>query len=39
MIVPAYRNVQAIYAKGYLRRFVFELDQIGNVTRGGILEL
>ena len=39
VIVPAYRNVQVVYAKGYLRRFVFELDQIGNVTRGGILEL
>lgn len=39
LIVPAYRNVRASYAKGYLRRFVFQLDQDGSVTRGGILEL
>jgi len=39
LIVPAHRKVQVRYEAGYLRRFVFELDERGQVIRGGMLEL
>ena len=39
LIVPAYRKLQVRYEAGYLRRFVFELDERGQVIRGGMLEL
>jgi|GEM_PF-2445243 len=39
LIVPAHRKVQVRYEVGYLRRFVFELDERGQVIRGGMLEL
>ncbi len=39
LIVPAYRKLQVRYEAGYLRRFVFELDERGQVLRGGMLEL
>jgi len=39
LIVPAHRKVQVRYEAGYLRRFVFELDDRGQVIRGGMLEL
>ena len=39
LIVPAHRKLQVRYEAGYLRRFVFELDERGQVIRGGMLEL
>ncbi len=39
LIVPAHRKLQVRYEAGYLRRFVFELDDRGQVLRGGMLEL
>lgn len=39
LIVPAHRKLQVRYEAGYLRRFVFELDERGQVLRGGMLEL
>ena len=39
LIVPAHRKLQVMYEAGYLRRFVFELDDRGQVLRGGMLEL
>ena len=39
LIVPAHRKVKATYAQGYLRRLVFQLDESGEVIRGGILEI
>ena len=38
LIVPAHRKLQVRYEAGYLRRFVFELDDRGQVLRGGMLE-
>ncbi|TDQ14653.1 hypothetical protein DFQ04_3243 [Algoriphagus boseongensis] len=39
LIVPAHRKVKATYAQGYLRRLVFQVDESGEVIRGGILEI